>query len=403
MAVYPKSEYLKVPAIYCSTIGIFPWKFMFQDNKNLQTIYRCYSIVMLAWCIGFVVTDYIQLVILLTSKTLDMQEISFNTCITLLFTCIGLRAVIVYFSPNSANLIQSIIDSEKVTYLDDAECMKLEKKHLRSVRLISHCYFIFIIFSTTSRCVYSFPKEPDIIQNGNETEIVKEHMLSIWFPFNQEKYYLTVYNIELLDSFLGTFFVAYVDIYTFNMISYPKGQLKKLQHIMKHFHNYKAKYSSETNEENDFIVFKDLVQRHKQIIQHINAFNELMEFVAIFEFVQSSAQIACGLTQSSLENLTIGSFLFVMSFLISMLVRLFLYYYAANDVTVESTKLAQCIWESNWYEESQKIKLSMLMVIIRAQKPLIFKIGGFGAMSVQSIVTILKATYSYITLAYKRT
>lgn len=72
---------------------------------------------------------------------------------------------------------------------------------------------------------------------------------------------------------------------------------------MKHFHNYKAKYSSETNEENDFIVFKDLVKRHKQIIQHINAFNELMEFVAIFEFVQSSAQIACGLTQTSLVSI----------------------------------------------------------------------------------------------------
>lgn len=73
--------------------------------------------------------------------------------------------------------------------------------------------------------------------------------------------------------------------------------------MFKHFHNYKAKYSFESNGENDFIVFKDLVQRHKKIIQHINAFNESMEFVAIFEFGQSSAQIACVLTQTSLVNI----------------------------------------------------------------------------------------------------
>lgn len=82
---------------------------------------------MFSWCIGFVVTEYIQLAILLTSEKLDMQEISFNTCITLLVTCIGLKALISYFSPNLSNLIQSVIDSEKVTYLDDTEVIIIHR------------------------------------------------------------------------------------------------------------------------------------------------------------------------------------------------------------------------------------------------------------------------------------
>lgn len=132
--------------------------------------------VMLSWCIGFVVTEYIQLAILLTSETLDMQEISFNTCITLLFTCIGLRAVIIYFSPISEDIIQSVIDSEKVTYLDDAEVIIMHfflffmfvllvlvhetgeetpRKRTPDIALLFHSSFIY--YSTTL-CIFLFQR-----------------------------------------------------------------------------------------------------------------------------------------------------------------------------------------------------------------------------------------------------
>lgn len=46
------------------------------------------------------------------------------------------------------------------------------------------------------------------------------------------------------------------------------------------------------------------------------------------------------------------------------------------------------IWESNWHDQSPQIQSMMLLVMKRAQKPLCYKIGGFGVMSLQSIIAV---------------
>lgn len=80
-------------------------------------------------------------------------------------------------------------------------------------------------------------------------------------------------------------------------------------------------------------------------------FNETFSLVMLFDFVQSSLHIATILTQilgvnllvvftSNLHyfyfqsNVTLLSFLFVGTHFLSMLLRLFLYYYYANETLV---------------------------------------------------------------------
>lgn len=53
------------------------------------------------------------------------------------------------------------------------------------------------------------------------------------------------------------------------------------------------------------------------------------------------------------------------------------------------------IWESNWHEQSPQIKSMMLLVMRRAQKPLCYTIGGFGVMSLQSVIAVIWIKVQY--------
>lgn len=118
---------MRLTAIYSSTLGIFPWKFLFQDRKFYQKLYRYYSIFILTWYIGFVVTAYIELFVLLSGETIKMEEVCTNMCLTLVFTCAGLRACVMRYGNRLDDTIQSIIDTESNTNLLDDENVGITK------------------------------------------------------------------------------------------------------------------------------------------------------------------------------------------------------------------------------------------------------------------------------------
>uniref|UniRef100_A0AAR5PJW5 Odorant receptor n=1 Tax=Dendroctonus ponderosae TaxID=77166 RepID=A0AAR5PJW5_DENPD len=131
---------------------------------------------------------------------------------------------------------------------------------------------------------------------------------------------------------------------------------------------------------------------------YVTYFNDAMGASMVFDFFQSSFQIAAILTQVLGNQITWVMFVFVSTFFVSMVFRLILYYYHANDVMYLSQRLSYSIWEANWFEQPNRLKRMILMFILRTQKPLTYRIGIFSVMTLQSCIYILRATYSYITL-----
>lgn len=86
--------------------------------------------------------------------------------------------------------------------------------------------------------------------------------------------------------------------------------------------------------------------------------------------------------------MTFISFLIVFTFITTVMIRLFVYYHSGNELIFESVNISMALWESNWHQQSPQIKSMLLLVMRRAQKPLCYKIGGFGVMSLQSIIAV---------------
>ncbi|XP_050299216.1 odorant receptor 49b-like [Anthonomus grandis grandis] len=299
MKVYPKCEHLKISMIFSSLLGIFPSEFMFEDNHTFQKIYIIFSHSILSYYIFFIATAYIKLYLIVNEDGLKLDAISANLCITLIYTITVTRQFIMKLSPGFKAIVR-----------------------------------------------------------GNQTVVVKPLPLSSWFPFDEQHYYLA-YMWHVLDSLVGASFVTYTDIFMFNLITYPSGQLTMLQHLLRNFEDYKKSYRETRRLENDDSAA-------------IMAFNELTWILLVF----------------------------VGTFFLGMILRLIIYYYYANEVIFLSQGLALAVWESTWYKQCSKVKFMMLFFIMRAQKPLQFHIGSFSTMSLESFITILRATYSYIMLMY---
>ncbi|XP_066262665.1 odorant receptor 67c-like [Euwallacea similis] len=395
--IYPQCENLRIALKWCSMVGILPSEFMFPENKKMRSAYDVYSNITLVYWAVFIVTAYIELYLILNENPIKKDLMSLNLCITLIYTVIFCRRLITRISPSFKKMIKTIIEDQmKGDLIDDELIQKLDRENIENSnwKCKIYIYFMFIV------CLTYFTKPimvgPVEETYGNATKIVKELPLSTWFPFNVQEYY------KCIGGIVGANSVMVIDLLLISLIFYLCRQLRKLDHLLRNFQDFKRKYQAlnaiEDEEMAAFLFFKHLIVRHENIIQYVNIYNKNMGYPMMLDFIQSSIQIATAVTQVSGNEITLLLIASVTMFSISMLLRLCLYYYYADELLILSQKLTHSIWESNWPDETPKIKFMILIFIMRVQKSLAFTIGPFGVMSIQSFISILKGTYSYVML-----
>ncbi|KAJ8947657.1 hypothetical protein NQ318_009541 [Aromia moschata] len=91
-------------------------------------------------------------------------------------------------------------------------------------------------------------------------------------------------------------------------------------------------------------------------------------------------------------------------FVTTILIRLMTYYYYANELMLQSSNIGNAIWESKWYEEPQKVKQMMIIMIMRSNKALALVIGPFTTMTLSTFqgTTVLHTKYELISHSQKR-
>ncbi|XP_066261220.1 odorant receptor 10-like [Euwallacea similis] len=403
MIIYPKCENLRIAVKGCSMLGIFPSEFMFPKNKKMRSAYHLYSNIILVYWAGFIVTQYIQLFLILNENPIKKDLMSLNLCITLLYTVTISKKLIILISSSFKKIIKTIIEDEvNEDPIDDELIQKLDKKNIENVNWKYRIY----IYNVFTVCLLYFLK-PIMVGTveetyGNVTRIVRELPLSSWFPFDAQEHYKMAYIFQSIDALVGANSVMVIDILMISLILYPCRQLRKLDHLFRNFQHFKRKYQTlnaiEDEELAGFLFFKHLIVRHENIIQYVNTYNKNMAYPMVLDFIQSSMQIASAITQVSGNEMNFMLVTSITIFSISMLLRLSLYYYHADELLILSQKLSHSVWESNWPDETPKIKFMVLIFTMRVQKPLAFAIGPFSKMSIESLISILKATYSYVML-----
>ncbi|XP_019878340.2 odorant receptor Or2-like [Aethina tumida] len=174
------------------------------------------------------------------------------------------------------------------------------------------------------------------------------------------------------------------------------SQLKTLQHKIKILDTtmHKPKRDVTNN-------LRSLIIDHQTIIEYTQQYNCDVNIILLIDFILLSLQIASIMFQLITTDLSI-MVVFLMSLFGLMVMQIFCYSWYANEIMQQSLGIADAIAEHNWYEQDVSIRKTLLMMMMRAQKPLTLTVGPFYAMTNSTSITVLKAAYSYVALMTRK-
>ncbi|XP_044736928.1 odorant receptor 30a-like [Chrysoperla carnea] len=366
-----KNQYpiLYRPLLLCRTNATWPIKTKY---TFLNILHRIYGILC---CLSFTTITILQFVAL-TLVGNDFDE----------FLTIGS----LFFLTNVTTIkyLTLVFQTDKVSLIVE-HCSKLDRQFQQStnenVQKLFKAYnklaFYMTLYQTSAILTSTFvvaaaPYVKDLIigeqyfvlSNGTVTDRVKKELpIQIWLPFDFHKspgyeigYFFSGYG----GTMLGGFFIASWNGLILSIFICIKGYLDILEYYLVNLGSDTSKLLN-TNENNRKVKY-DIVQSiklHQDIIILIDKVNDYIGPIMIFHSLTYSVLLClCGFKIIISEN------------------------------------LAFSIWKSNWYKFDKDANQCLRFMMRRCQKPLCFKIGPFGTISVMTCVGILKGGYAYMAL-----
>ncbi|RVE48271.1 hypothetical protein evm_007128 [Chilo suppressalis] len=141
---------------------------------------------------------------------------------------------------------------------------------------------------------------------------------------------------------------------------------------------------------------KDIIKNHYDLMRLAADVEGIYSFPMVIHFFNSSIIICfctfCGALVENWNEMRYKCFLFVALFE-SLLLCWF-----GHRLIESSQDISQAVYNSGWYKASSKIKSSLLVILIRAQRPLHITTFGYSVISLKTFTTLIKTAWSYFTL-----
>ncbi|XP_060530144.1 odorant receptor 49b-like isoform X3 [Cylas formicarius] len=378
---------LKVPKFGMVAFGI--WRIKLPYSLNVRTMYFLYSAFVHCYVLLLIISMILWVVH--TFKQENRSDEINNKLITNSFYIVGIVVVLIKAIFCEKKSIQQTISfvEEKEKALIIAKNTEIFKTHFKQTRLYETVNALLVIFHLG---LLAFMLWDNSIARSEVDRWNKIHNTSSRLPVIYELYIpkMNPAKHEMLIVFLGYFggvliiLLSTCTLIIMGLILFIPTLEIALQIELRKPHS------------TDYEM-KNLVRQHRQLIWFVENLNNSVKYMILLEYITISINAALSAfqilkTDSFLERFGI---LCYFSYFISYV---FVLGYSANEVRKQSEAIAYAIYESPWYDQSQKVKTALLIMMARAQKPLLITRGPFGEMSIQSSLTVLKATYTYVTL-----
>ncbi|XP_077294863.1 uncharacterized protein LOC143917252 [Arctopsyche grandis] len=400
--------------------GLWPFQSeKFLNSKILRKVHFAFGL--FAYCVNwlFLASQYIDLYKIwgnLENMTTNISVTSLTTIgVVKIFTFYGYRnkldSLITEISRVEVNIIKNQCSGVKSLLY---EYVKTARRVTYFFWTLTFCTILvfFIIppieykLSSTYHKTYS---------NGSEYWTYERPMIfSTWFPFDKysiPNYYIA-YLIHILFGLLGASYHAIWDMFVISMMVHFIGQLRILQRNLAETTNvaeldpelirndvkvgHEDKFLTDLNQDKtidsrevwDVIKHKrlvDCVNHHRYILKYTHDLNSIMRPVMMLYFIVCSIMLCAIGFQASLYGFSIR-LCFMLEFLMSMMIQLFLFYWHGNEIICENENLLFSMYCCEWFKESKRFKTSFLIMTDGFKLPIKFTVGSFYDMSLPTFV-----------------
>nr|WKF45107.1 odorant receptor 49 [Podabrus annulatus] len=182
------------------------------------------------------------------------------------------------------------------------------------------------------------------------------------------------------------------------------AQLKILQQEIMHSSDF---YPSDIHLTKEEIRYYDqmantklsnCVKRHNAIERYVASIEAKFSLAFLIQyFITLGVTGLLGLN-FIFARVTSPDFLMCICFFIADLMQVFLVCYSCNEIYLESEKIRDACYFSNWRACGPSVRKTLYIIMERTKRPFYFTVGKFSVISLDTFLIILKTSMSYFTV-----
>ncbi|XP_050669832.1 odorant receptor Or2-like [Leptidea sinapis] len=142
-------------------------------------------------------------------------------------------------------------------------------------------------------------------------------------------------------------------------------------------------------------LFIECLAHHKKITDLANLLLDIFGTAIMVQFTIGGWILCMAAYKIVSLNVLSLEFVSMTLFIFCILTELFLYCYFGNELTVESDQLAGAAYAMRWEDTSLPFRRSLLLLMLRARRPLRPAAGRVLPLSLETFLKILKSSYTF--------
>ncbi|XP_060535435.1 odorant receptor 45b-like [Cylas formicarius] len=392
MAVKLKERSILNFSKYCMICaGIWRLPLPTQSISRIK-LYGFYSAFVQVYFVTILISMGVQFALVLTDQNADKSpEKLFKQLSDIIPLVVVEFASILCQGDKVKQIVSYIIaEEEDIARSRDRDILQSYNKQARFCKITNTAIFTFTLGTGSCMILENFWRQLKIAKYNAEqnASLAKPFPFELYcYKLNKQEHAMFLLLVNDVSIIINVFLIISTKLIFISCIIFVPSVLKKLQiEFVK-----MASYNKDV-----FATLRSLIRKHLRTIEFVKELNDSIKYLILMEYLLNSLNVAAVSIQFiTYDRKMLASPIFYFSFLF---VQTFVLGWSANELQVQSSALAEALYNSPWYEQNKKVKKALLTMLIRCQRPLTLTIGPFDAMTTQSALMIMKASYSYVTL-----
>ncbi|XP_018567969.1 odorant receptor Or2-like [Anoplophora glabripennis] len=254
----------------------------------------------------------------------------------------------------------------------------------------SKYHYIYIVSAVLGLSVaplleYKKCRKENVVKNINE---ICGLIGSIWLPIDLDStpYKQMYYIFQVYSSFV---------IYqTSSLISF--SIMETVEHLILRLNHVKNVFLEALMEREHGVrreKFRRAVKYHVNIMRISKLVNTSFNMCMFVHVLLTGAILGC-VGYRLLKSYSLGAICLFVGWIVSMIMVCI----SGQRLRDQSLSIGDAICRSNWLDLNKELQKDLVLVLLRCQKPIFLNAGPFGYMTYAMILTVLKTSYSYLTL-----
>ncbi|GAB1863871.1 Odorant receptor [Camponotus japonicus] len=142
-------------------------------------------------------------------------------------------------------------------------------------------------------------------------------------------------------------------------------------------------------------IIRDLIYHHLYVYKFAHTVNATFTLMIFVQFSFISLVLCMSIYKlSTMTSIFTLDFAYTFSYLCSMLTQIFLYCWYGNEVSLKSIDVSTAIYEMDFTTLRVRVMKDLMIIMVRASKPVKISSGYIVTLSTESFMSILKLSYS---------